>query len=146
MPSKWLKEGWIGVDFDGTLARYDGWQGTKLGEPIRPMLDRVKKWLADGQEVRIMTARVSSRNETNRLKNGESMWEAEAHREAIQDWTFKYLGHRLEVTAEKDFEMIELWDDRAVQVEKNTGVDLLAEAEEKASDYYYELLYQKDRD
>ena len=29
-----MKE-WLGVDFDGTLAKYDGWQGhTHLGEPI----------------------------------------------------------------------------------------------------------------
>ncbi len=27
--------GWIGVDFDGTLATYDGWKGPSvLGEPI----------------------------------------------------------------------------------------------------------------
>lgn len=112
---------WIGVDFDGTLAHYDSWQGTKLGEPIPAMVNRVKKWLAEGKEVRIMTARVSSRNQVVRLENGEEMWESRAHELAIQDWCEKHLGCRLKVTAEKDFQMVELWDDRAVAVEKNTG-------------------------
>lgn len=113
--------GWIGVDFDGTLAKYDSWQGTELGEPIPLMVNRVKKWLAFGNEVRIMTARVSSRNQVKRLENGEAMWESEAHRAAIEAWCEKHLGQKLVVTAEKDFEMIELWDDRAVTVGKNTG-------------------------
>lgn len=113
--------GWIGVDFDGTLAHYDHWQGTKLGEPIMTMVERVKRWLAMGQEVRIMTARVSSRNEVKRLENGEEMWEAESHRKAIEEWCEKHLGQKLKVTAEKDFQMTELWDDRAVTVAKNSG-------------------------
>ena len=52
--------GWIGVDLDGTLAEYHGWNGS-IGKPIAPMVDRVKRWLAEGVEVRIMTARVSNR-------------------------------------------------------------------------------------
>ena len=112
---------WIGVDFDGTLATYEGWQGVKAGKPIQLMVDRIKTWLADGKEVRIMTARVSSRNEQNRLRHGESLWEAEAHRKLIEDWCLEYIGQKLPVTAEKDFEMVELWDDRAVTVELNTS-------------------------
>lgn len=112
---------WIGVDFDGTLAHYDSWQGTTLGDPIQPMVDRVKRWLADGWEVRILTARVSSRNEKMRLENGEEIWESEAHRAAIEEWCEKHIGQKLRVTAEKDFQMVELWDDRAVTVGKNTG-------------------------
>lgn len=113
--------GWIGVDFDRTLAYYDSKQGTSLGAPIMPMLNRVKRWLADGTEVRIVTARVSSRNEAMRLQFGEDMWEAEAHAKAIQEWCLKHLGQRLAVTAQKDYEMVELWDDRAIAVEPNTG-------------------------
>jgi hypothetical protein len=113
---------WIGVDFDGTLATYEGWQGTKLGKPIPRMVNRVKQWLAEGKEVRIMTARVSGRNEASRLKNGEEMWLANDHEIAIQNWCIEHIGRSLPVTAEKDFEMKELWDDRAVSVEFNTGV------------------------
>lgn len=134
-----MEQGWIGVDFDGTLAHYDGWQGTKLGEPIPAMVARVKGWVADGYEVRIVTARVSSRNEKKRLENGEDMWEADAHRAAIEEWCAQHIGVRLPVTAEKDFEMIELWDDRAVQVEKNTGKELVAHLELLLEDAYAEM-------
>ena len=42
-----MSEGWIGVDLDGTLAEYLGWQGMgHIGEPIAPMVERVKAWLA----------------------------------------------------------------------------------------------------
>ena len=34
---------WIGVDLDGTLARYDGWRGLdRIGEPVPVMLARVR--------------------------------------------------------------------------------------------------------
>jgi len=34
---------WIGVDLDGTLAKYGEWRGVEhIGEPIPPMVDRVK--------------------------------------------------------------------------------------------------------
>ena len=56
-----MSEGWIGVDLDGTLAEYLGWQGMgHIGEPIAPMVERVKAWLAEGKDVRIFTARVCS--------------------------------------------------------------------------------------
>jgi hypothetical protein len=52
-------KGWIGVDLDGTLARYDRWRGVQhIGEPVPAILDEVRKWLAIGHEVRIFTARV----------------------------------------------------------------------------------------
>lgn len=51
--------GYIGVDLDGTLAEYHGWGDDSIGAPVPKMLARVKKWLAEGQEVRIVTARVS---------------------------------------------------------------------------------------
>lgn len=102
--------GWIGVDLDGTLAHYAGWNDGEIGEPIELMANRVKAWLEDGQEVRIFTARVGHPDEI-----------AEQEREKIQDWTEKHFGVRLPVTATKDFAMIELWDDRAIRVEMNTG-------------------------
>ena len=33
--------GWIGVDLDGTLAEYHGWNGGAIGEPVPAMLARV---------------------------------------------------------------------------------------------------------
>jgi len=100
-------KGWIGVDLDGTLARYDSWISEEhIGDPIPAMAARVRQWLSEGREVRIFTARVS---------NGRP-----AH--FIQDWTETHFGVRLHVTNVKDFAMVELWDDRAVQIIPNTGI------------------------
>jgi hypothetical protein len=101
--------GWIGVDLDGTLAHYDGWAGvTHIGSPIFAMQDRVKAWLAAGVEVRIFTARVFGPGREQALP-----W--------IEAWSEQHLGRVLPVTCEKDYGMVELWDDRAVQVIPNTG-------------------------
>ena len=113
--------GWIGVDFDGTLAVYDGWNDGSLGAPVPLMLQRVKDWLADGKEVRIVTARVSSTGLMVGQKRDDESF-AEQQRHAIQAWCVEHIGRPLKVTASKDFAMTELWDDRAVRVEMNTGV------------------------
>ena len=112
-----MAEAWIGVDLDGTLAQYNGWEGPDhIGEPIPEMVERVKEWIRKGQKVKIMTARVCSKNE-HRLHSFMM----------IQEWSFKLFGTILEITAEKDYAMIELWDDRAVTVEVNTGRILTTE-------------------
>ena len=119
-----LKDGWIGVDFDGCLAAYAGWQGpTVLGSPLLPMVDRVKQWLKDGREVRIMTARVSPRAP----EGGNN--DVAISRTEIEKWCVKHIGRKLVVTNEKDYNMIELWDDRAIQVEFNTGRQLYCQYE-----------------
>jgi hypothetical protein len=106
-----MKEnGWIGVDFDGTLAEYHGWKGAGvLGEPIGLMVNRVRQWLAEGKTVKIMTARAA-----------DDDYGVESH--AIQKWCQEHLGQVLDVTCIKDQGMEELWDDRAVGVVKNTGL------------------------
>jgi hypothetical protein len=105
--------GWIGCDLDHTLAKYEsGMAGTyKIGEPIPAMVRRVKRWLKRGIEVRIMTARA----------NKYPGWDHERAIRTVEDWTEKVFGQKLRVTNEKDFEMIEIWDDRAVRVEADTG-------------------------
>ncbi len=103
--------GWIGVDLDGTLAHFDEWEGIdSIGKPILPMVNRVKAWLTEGIEVRIFTARVSG-----------SLSQAAQARAPIERWCLEHIGQVLPITATKDFGMYELWDDRAVQVECNTG-------------------------
>lgn len=102
------EQGWIGVDLDGTLAYYEPKQFPEIGPPIPKMLTRVKWWLNDGKDVRIMTARVSGK---------DAYWQEKR----IQEWCEKHLGKALPVTATKDLDMIELWDDRAVGVVMNTG-------------------------
>lgn len=103
------QEGYIAVDLDGTLAKYDGWKGASvIGEPIKPMLNRVKQALEDGKKIKILTARAS----------GEG---AKTAKNAIRQWCKKHIGQELPITATKDRDIIELWDDRAIQVKKNTG-------------------------
>lgn len=108
--------GWIGVDFDGTLAEYDDWKGPdQVGPPIPAMIERVKRWLADGRDVRIFTARIAHDGTERR------MMEADIGHEVVAEWCLKHIGVRLPITNVKDQAMIELWDDRVVQVIKNTG-------------------------
>lgn len=103
------QRGIIAVDLDGTLARYDHWQGEyHIGEPIPEMVNRVKQWLAAGRDVRIFTARVYGPD-------------AESKRRVIEDWCRRYIGRVLPITCQKDPAMTEIWDDRAIQVLKNTG-------------------------
>lgn len=111
-----MSKGWIGVDLDGTLAHYDTWKGPDhIGAPVKPMVDRVTAWLAAGKDVRIFTARVSSDGSKARDH------EASQAREAIQKWCLQHIGIVLRITNVKDYSMEELYDDRAVQVIKNTG-------------------------
>lgn len=57
-------KGWYGFDLDGTLAVYDKWEGIDhIGEPVKPMVDLMKKMHADGKVVKILTARVAPRPE-----------------------------------------------------------------------------------
>jgi hypothetical protein len=118
--------GWIAVDLDGTLAEYHGWVNTfHIGAPIPAMLERVKVWLAEGRDVRIFTARVDGGGTASKMGVDPEVVKKYEDREAItrmiQDWTEQYLGVRLPVTNRKDYGMIELWDDRCVQVIPNTG-------------------------
>lgn len=103
-------KGWIACDLDGTLAFYDEWRGiSHIGHPIPAMLARVKEWVAAGKQVKIFTARVAEESQRDVII------------QIIHDWLEANSLPRLEVTNVKDFAMVELWDDRAVQVEMNTG-------------------------
>lgn len=116
-----MSSGWIGVDLDGTVAHYDGWAGGSIGAPIRPMVERIQAWLLLGIEVRIVTARVSVYGGSDPRKD-LSEQQAGEQRTAIMAWTKEHIGTELQVTNMKDYDMLELWDDRAVQVVKNTGL------------------------
>lgn len=107
-----MSKGWIGVDLDGTLAEYEKWISPEhIGEPIPEMVERVKRWIAKGHNIRIFTARFA-------LDDPE--WNLVAV-PTIEAWCEKHLGGVLPITCVKDLHMIELWDDRCVQVIANTG-------------------------
>ena len=100
------EDGWIGVDLDGTLAKYDKYRGaTHIGDPIPAMAARVRRWVGRGKKVKIFTARADDERSVN----------------AIKKWLKQHELPDLEVTNLKDQKMIEFWDDHAVQVQKNTG-------------------------
>ena len=104
----------IGVDFDKTLAFYehsDDYKPEQVGEPSPEMVNRVKRWLEQGIDVVIFTARVHPENQIN----------ADISRVAIRDWCLKVFGRELEITCMKDPKLDQIWDDRAVTVDGNTG-------------------------
>src|SRR5579863_7872253 len=112
-------EDWIGVDLDGTLTTWvDLTRWDEFGEPIEPMVSRVRAWLADGRRVKVFTARVGLGGPCQ--LTGEQ-FSVEDMASAIQDHLEAIGLPRLEVTCRKDYHMIELWDDRCVQVIPNTG-------------------------
>jgi hypothetical protein len=135
--------GWVGVDLDGTMFTYDDWVPWNVfGEPIKPMIDRIKAWLAAGVGVRIVTARIGLplyMGHTPTLSNhpwntcrvtGEKFSDANMAL-AIGRHCQKHGLPCLPVQCYKDINMIEFWDDRAIQVIANTGRTL---AEEHAAE------------
>ena len=100
---------WVGVDLDGTLSRDDA-EGHflppyPLGEPIPEMIAMVKSLLHAGVTVKVFSARAC---------------EAESV-PIIQAWAEKHGLGRLEVTNQKDYDLIRFYDDRAIQVIPNQG-------------------------
>ena len=93
------------VDFDGTLAVYPAPEGQTLGPPVPFMMERVREWLAKGETVKIFTARAGSPEQRG--------W--------VEAWLKEQGLPELEVTDRKDFGTMDIYDDRAVRVETNTG-------------------------
>lgn len=114
--------GWIGVDFDRTLATREHDGGPEMGEPVQPMVDRVTKWLKEGRRVKIFTARVSGYHQPVGVDG--DMMRAEEQATRIHDWCIEHFGQPLEITCIKDSYCKEIWDDIAVAVEENTGRQL----------------------
>ena len=95
-------EGWIGVDLDGTLAHWDHFRGEEhIGKPVDAMVKRVRQWLREGRDVRLLTARKAN--------------------PSIRRWMVEHLGQQLPITNVKDRYMIALYDDRAIQVKRYLG-------------------------
>ncbi len=99
-----MSKGCIACDFDKTLAFHVNGQQA-LGNPIPKMLRRIKQHLVDGEDVEIFSARAD---------NPKSI-------EEIEDWTEKHLGVRLNVGNIKKPNFYKFYDDKAVEVEPNTG-------------------------
>ena len=104
--------GWIGVDLDGTLAHYESFGDGGIGAPIKPMVRRIKHYLKQGKDVRILTARVATFDDAELLKQTAR----------IDRFCTEQFGQVLRITASKDYHMYMLLDDRAMQVIPNKGI------------------------
>ncbi len=114
---------WIGVDFDHTLCRSDY-------TPVARMVARVKKWLALGLEVRIVTARVNHIDHTP-----EQIAEAVLF---IEKWCRMFIGETLQIQSCKSSGMVSLWDDKVVSVQHDVGArDHVPSTHYNASHGYY---------
>jgi len=100
---------WVGVDLDGTLARDDAEDHLlppyPLGEPIPEMIAMVQSLLQAGVTVKVFSARACEPQSVP----------------IIQAWAEKHGLGRLEVTNQKDYDLIRFYDDRAIQVIPNQG-------------------------
>jgi phosphoribosylamine--glycine ligase len=103
--------GWYGVDLDGTLADYSDWSD-EIGDPLPVSIQRVRRQLSEGKEVRVFTARGTV--------DGD---EDSKHEQVIKiyEWIKKHVGVPLEVQHNKDPKMIRLDDDRVRQVDPKDG-------------------------
>lgn len=107
---------WVGFDYDGTLFTHTTEDNPVVGEPIKPMIERLKTLLNQGIRCKILTARVSSIEKNVQFQE-----------RVIRKSLVKEVGEKaanIEVTAEKDYLMMEFYDDRARQVIKDTGITI----------------------
>ncbi|MBU2628675.1 MAG: hypothetical protein KKE61_08660 [Proteobacteria bacterium] len=103
---KKLPKIWTGVDLDGTLAYYDRLSSSdKIGEPVPAMITLVKKMIHNGIRVKIFTARAQDPDQLP----------------IIRKWLKDNDLPELEITNIKDYYTHRIYDDRCIQVERNTG-------------------------
>lgn len=96
----------IYFDLDGTLSKHMGHKGYEvIGEPVMPMISKLKDFLERGYGVKIFTARANI---------PESI-------PFVKEWIKEHIGKDLEVTNIKGIDCVAIYDDRAYRVKANTG-------------------------
>ena len=95
------------------------------------MVKRVQQWLRDGYEVRVFTARVGPHGSAPGYGNEH----IEKVRQAIRAWTLEHIGDVLKPTCIKDYEMICIYDDRAIRVKHNIGTPCCSDSAEMLARY-----------
>jgi phosphoglycolate phosphatase-like HAD superfamily hydrolase len=110
------KDEYYAFDLDGTLAYSESGNAyhdlTVIGEPIPNMIAIIKEYINAGKTVKIFTARAEMREENPGVIA------------AIENWCEKHIGMKLPISNVKDSGLKELWDDRAVAVQRNTGLNI----------------------
>jgi len=107
---------YIYVDFDDTLCRGPFKSIIQCGEPVEGMCAKIKKVLEHGKYgIKVFSARfdsTKSKTETNMAVK------------VVQAWLYKQFGlqaSQIQCTANKGMDCVEIWDNRAVGVEDETG-------------------------
>lgn len=98
------ESGYIAFDLDGTLVRTDGWVEA-IGRPIPEVFNLMKEYREAGYPVRVLTARGGDPEQVALVKE----WLRENGMDDVQVQNFK------------DYGMLALYDDRAINVGCNTG-------------------------
>jgi hypothetical protein len=117
-------KGVILVDLDGTLAHYDGWKGEEhIGDPIPEMVNKIKQDHSEGYRLKIFTARVCNHVHWVSLIDNKDL---KRNYSIVLEWLKKhniiqFLDKNEPIAITKNWEVVEIWDDRAKQIELNTG-------------------------
>lgn len=103
------------LDLDKSLAYHESEYGiSKIGEPVWPMVEKVKEWLNKGYKITIFTARMSEVAHTpEQIAEQKIMIKEFLERAGLPD---------LPKTAVKSPEFSHIIDDRAYHVERNAGI------------------------
>jgi hypothetical protein len=109
----------IALDFDRTLATFDHGDVLRVGEPILPMIEKVKEWLSKNYEITIFTARVSKWMKDGTERNDEFIAQQKV---LIQEFLAANGLPAMKITANKDPNFTHFVDDKAVKVTPNQGV------------------------
>ena len=105
--------GYTAFDLDGTLAidTPNRNNDTEIGEPVIPMVELAKKLIAEGEDVRIFSARAwQPVPDMRKLVYN-----------AINQWCIQHIGQALRIMYYKDHDLERFYDDKAVSVQKDTG-------------------------
>ena len=108
-------------DLDGTIAEYNGWDkadGHRIGNPIPAIIKVIKDLRAKGERCVIFSARAT-------------VPEARSY---IEAYCLEHIGEILPMQNTKTLDIVQIWDDRAISVQHNTGKWLDANAETGVAD------------
>lgn len=109
-----VKQKWLAVDLDGTLAEYLGWTGEyTIGAVIPAIADRLRQRYVEGWKIAIFTANLDC-PKSEEQDVVVKIWEWLG-----QNFIAQYIS---EITCIKKKYFTEFWDDRAIAVERNQGV------------------------